>query len=300
MTKGSRRALWILAGFPLWAALLVFGVVLPLRSRLQPQECPDCPRTTAFPGSEIEDGFQKLGPPNPGEWRWTFPEEEQSFERYLAGPVNRKCGHRSTIYLRPLGDAGTRYRETLERMRRYAEAYFGVPAKLLDPIPMFEEALESKRGQYDASRIIQALAERLPPDALVYMGITGKDLYSPGLNFVFGQGSLHERCGVYSLLRYQTPDDRVFTRRSLKLLSHEAGHILSINHCTVYSCVMQGANTLEEDDRHPMHLCPTDLRKVLWNSGADRDDRYRRLAALYREWGLASEALWVLQRLGPH
>jgi archaemetzincin len=297
MTPGPRRALWFLSGLSLSAAVLFFGVVRPLRAGQVVPECPTCARSEKMPAQEAEEGFHKLPPAKPGEWRWTFPEQEQSFERYIGGTVNRKCEHRTTFYLQPLGGAGTRYRETLERMRVYAEAFFGVPAKVLDPIPLFEDALDSKRGQYDASRIIQALAERHPPDALVYMGITEKDLYSTGLNFVFGQGSLHQRCGVYSLLRYQSPDDRLFARRSLKLLSHEAGHILSIDHCTVYSCVMQGANTLEEHDSHPMHLCPTDLRKVLWNADLDRDDRYRKLAALYREWGLASEALWVAQRL---
>ncbi len=296
MTKGLSRALWFLSGGLISALTLYLGVVRPLRAGLQPQECGTCGRSAAMPAQEVEEGFRRLGPAKAGEWRYTFHEEEQTFERYIDGPVNRKCEHRKTIYLQPLGNAGTRYRETLERMRSYAEAFFGVPAMVLDPIPMFEDTLDSKRAQYDASRIIRALAERLPPDALVYMGITEKDLYSTGLNFVFGQGSLHQRCGVYSLHRYQTPDDRLFTRRSLKLLSHEAGHILSIHHCTVYSCVMQGANTLEEDDSHPMHLCPTDLRKVLWNSDMDRDDRYRKLGALYREWGLASEALWVAQR----
>lgn len=297
MTPGPRRALWFLSGLSLSAAVLFFGVVRPLRAGLIVPECPTCARSGKMPGPEAEEGFHKLHPAKPGEWRWTFPEREQSFENYTGGSVNRKCAHRSTVYLQPLGNAGMRYRETLERMRSYAEAFFGAPAKVLDPIPMFEDTLEPERLQYDASRIIQALSDRLPPDALVYMGITEKDLYSTGLNFVFGQGSLSQRCGVYSLLRYQTPDERLFTRRSLKLLSHEAGHILSIHHCTVYSCVMQGANTLEEDDSHPMHLCPTDLRKVLWNADLDRDDRYRKLAALYREWGLASEALWVAQRL---
>lgn len=297
MSRNARRALWFLAGTAVWVVILYVGVIRPLRRGLEAQECNDCARSTSLPGQEVEEGFRKLGPPKAGEWRYSFQEPEQSFERYIGGSVNRKCEHRTTFYLQPLGTAGTAYRETLERMRTYAEAYFGVPAKLLDPIPMFEETYDAPRKQYHATRIIQRLAERHPPDALVYMGIADKDLYSTGLNFVFGEGSLHQRCGVYSLVRYQTPDERVFTRRSLKLLSHEAGHILSIDHCTVYACVMQGANTLEEDDSHPMHLCPTDLRKVLWNSGAERNERYRKLAALYRQWGLAPEALWVAQRL---
>jgi archaemetzincin len=253
-----------------------------------------------MPEAASEEGHSRLGPPRPGEWRFSFPEEPQSFEQYAAGPVNRRCAHRTTFYLQPLGGAGARYRETLERMRVYAEAFFGVPAKVLDPIPMFEETLAEERGQYDATRIIGRLLERIPADALVCMGITEKDLYSKGLNFVFGEGSLHHRCGVYSLTRYETDDVPLFTRRSLKLLSHEAGHILSIHHCVTWSCVMQGANSLTEEDGQPMHLCPVDLRKVLWNGGLDCEERHRKLLGLYRQWGLAPEALWVTARLGSH
>jgi len=254
--------------------------------------------TSAAPLQEDEEGFTKLGPPRRGEWRDVFKEPAQSYEKYIAGGVNRKSEKRTTFYIQPLGDAGKTYKEILDRMRQYAEAFFGVPAKVLEPIPMFEDALEKKRGQYDASMIIHLLADRIPDDALVYIGITEKDLYSEGLNFVFGEASLNWRCGAYSLVRYQSKDETLFTRRSLKLLAHESGHILSIEHCVTYSCVMQGANNLREDDGHPMHLCPIDLKKVLWNTGMNRDDRYKKLLPLYEKWGLKPEAAWVSKRLG--
>src|SRR5262249_25102410 len=158
----------------------------------------------------------------------------------------RKSEKRTTFYLQPLGTAGKTYTEILDRMRLYAEAFFGLPAKVLEPIPMVDSAWEAKRSQYDATAIIRHLADRIPDDALVYIGIADKDLYSEGLNFVFGEASLSWRCGVYSLVRYRSDDETLFTRRSLKLLAHESGHILSIEHCVTYACVMQGANNLRE------------------------------------------------------
>jgi archaemetzincin len=272
------------------AALAVsIGVAFVVVKPLQP----------APPSERDDEGFEMLGPPKPGEWRSSFREAPQSFEQYVAGPLNRRSEKRTTFYIQPLGGAATRYREVLEKIRAHSEAYFGVPAKVLDPIPMFEETFRAERGQYDASQIIQLLTAQVPDDALVFIGITDKDLYSSGLNFVFGEASLHFRCGVYSLTRYETNDVPLFTRRSLKLVSHESGHILSIHHCVTYSCVMQGANSLPEHDRQPMHLCPIDLRKVLWNTGVDGKDRYRRLEALYRQWGCDSEADWVSKRRGP-
>jgi archaemetzincin len=289
----------ILAAVAVWAGILYAFVVKPVRKASQADACADCPVPRRTPGPESDEGYDRLGPPKPGQWRSRFQEAPQSFEAYVAGPVNFSCAHRTTFYILPLGGAAARYREMLERMRAHSEAYFGVPAKLLDPAPMFEEALHAERGQYDSSRIIDLLSRRVPRDALVYIGITNKDLFSPGLNFVFGEASLQLRCGIYSLTRYETEDLPLFTRRALKLVSHESGHILSIEHCVTYSCVMQGANSLEEDDGHPMHLCPIDLRKVLWNTGVDRNERYRRLEALYRQWGCKNEADWVSKKAGP-
>lgn len=298
--KTRRRLVWIAVSSAAWTLIFYVGILRPLYRRVEASTCELCPPSAKVPGREDEDGFVRLGPPKPGEWRWTFHEPEQSFEKYIAGPVNRKCDHRTTFYIQPLGEAGTHYKDVLERMRVHSQAYFGVPAKVLDSIPLLDSAFESKRNQYNATKIIDFLAERAPADALVYVGITDRDLYSEGLNFVFGEGSLHFRSGVYSLVRYETPDPVQFLRRSLKLVSHESGHILSIDHCAEWSCVMQGANSLEEHDRQPLHLCPVDLRKVLWNSGADRDARYRELQSLYGAWGLKPESDWVAHRLGLH
>jgi predicted Zn-dependent protease len=151
-------------------------------------------------------------------------------------------------------------------MRLYSETFFGVPAKVLDPIRCSTEALQAKRRSTTPPSIINLSRTGSRRTRSSTSGSPDKDLFSEGLNFVFGEASLNWRCGVYSLVRYQTKDEALFTRRSLKLLAHESGHILSIEHCVTYACVMQGANNLREDDRHPMHLCPIDLKKVLWNT----------------------------------
>jgi archaemetzincin len=243
-----------------------------------------------------EEGFERLGRPKPGEWLYSFREDGQTFDQYVDEGANRKSPRRAVFYIQPLGAAGTRYAGTIALMREYAEVFFHVPARVCDPIPLPENAHVLPRDQYNATMIIGHLQERIPGDALVYIGIAGKDLFSKGLNFVFGEGSLRDRTGVYSLVRYETEDAALFLRRALKLMSHEVGHILSLQHCIWYSCVMQGANSLAEDDRHPMHLCPIDLRKLQWNTGFDPRDRYLKLREFYRRAGLNAEAEWVSAR----
>jgi archaemetzincin len=176
-------------------------------------------------------------------------------------------------------------------MAEYAGAYFGLEARLLDPIPMPGDAHVFPRDQHRSSAVLAHLADRAPAGALVYLGVTDQDLFAPGKKFVFGEGSLESRTGICSLARLEGSD-----RRALKLMTHEAGHILSIAHCTAWRCVMQGSNTLDESDGHPLHLCPDDLRKLVWNTGVDPASRYRALAAMYTRWNWVDDARWTAER----
>jgi archaemetzincin len=241
--------------------------------------------------ARIEEGFERLAPPRKGEWRSLFHENEQTFEDYVARCVNRASAGRRAFVLQPLGDVARRRAATLVPMIEYAAAFFGLEARQAPPLPLFESAHVGPRGQYNSSMMLGDLAERAPSDAVVYLGVTDVDLFARGKKFVFGESSLEGRAGICSLARLESSD-----RRALKLLSHEAGHLLSIAHCVTHRCVMQGSNSLEESDGQPLHLCPEDLRKLEWNSGVDRRERYRKLQEFYRSRGWEAEARWIAAR----
>jgi archaemetzincin len=274
-----------------------------------PEPCRGCARSSVLPPPEPETSHERLGPPKPGEWRHIYEEAPQTLEGYVASAVNRRCAHRTTIYIQVLDSRPGRlgfgprseaaYPKVVERMREYLEAFYGVRAVTLPPIPMIEEARVTARDQYDADVLTDRLAQRVPADAVAYVGLTKEDLFAPGLNFVFGVGSLSARAGVYSMRRLQTDDARLFLERALKLVVHETGHILSIHHCVEWRCVMQGANSASEQDGQPLRLCPVDLRKLEWNTGVDRLKRYERLLDLHRAYGFAAEAAWIESRLKP-
>jgi archaemetzincin len=309
--KAKRRIVFFAAGLLAGAILAVFALVLPARNSLRARPaCRECgPETRTLPDPVSLEGQEKLGPPGQLDWRARVKEAPQSFEAYVASGPNRKCAHRSAFYIQPLvtpperrsfaPGAHERFERAIGRMRDYAEIYFNVPARVLAPIPMFESCYDRERSQCNSTEVIGRLAERIPGDALVLIGLTEDDLFAEGLNFVFGEGSLNWRTGVYSLRRFQSQDEVLFLRRALNLMAHEVGHILSIPHCVTWRCVMQGANTLAEHDSHPMYLCPEDLRKLEWNTGFDRQDRYRKLLRFYRGAGLTADARWVEARLGP-
>lgn len=242
--------------------------------------------------TRTEEGFERLAPPRKGEWRSLFREKAQTFDDYVARCANRASAARRAFVLQPLGDLDRRQAATLERMRDYADAFFGLEARIAAPLPLPGKAHVGPRDQHNSSILLGDLSERAPADALVYLGIAAVDLFARGKKFVFGEGCLDGPAGVCSLARLEGSE-----RRALKLMTHEAGHLLAIAHCVTHRCVMQGSNSLEESDDHPFHLCPEDLRKLEWNTGVDRIARYRRLRDFYLGAGWTAEAGWTGDRI---
>jgi archaemetzincin len=140
------------------------------------------------------------------------------------------------------------------------------------------------------------LRPRLPRDACAYIALTTSDLWpGEGWNFVFGQASLTERVGVWSIHRNGDPHGgeaafQLCLRRTLKTATHETGHMFSMQHCIYYNCNMCGSNHLAEADQHPLWLCPICLGKLCHATGADPLKRYEALASFCKQHGLNEEA----------
>lgn len=240
-----------------------------------------------------KEGFERLGPPRRGEWRALFDEPRQTFDDYVARCSNRASTEHRRLYLEPLGEAGRHHAARLQRVREYAELFFGLETRLLSARPLLDPAHVPTRDQHNSSMILDSLVERVPADGLALLGICDVDLFARGKRYVFGEGSLERRAGVCSFFRLSSPDAGLVDRRAVRLVTHETGHLLSIAHCVTHRCVMQGSNTLQESDHHPLHLCPEDLRKLEWNTGVDRSARYRNLLAYCRRAGWSDEAEWI-------
>ena len=141
----------------------------------------------------------------------------------------------------------------------------------------------------------EVLKPRLPKNAVALIAFTNADLWpGEGWNYVFGQASLGDRVGVWSINRYGNPasDDEAFRRcllRTLKTATHETGHMFSMAHCTLYQCNMCGSNHLPEADRRPLELCPHCLAKLCYATGADPLKRFQGLIAFFKAHGLKAE-----------
>jgi archaemetzincin len=94
------------------------------------------------------------------------------------------------------------------------------------------------------------------------------------------------------LARFGDPrrDYTLVLRRALQTATHEAGHMLGIQHCIACECGMNGSNHLEEADATPMWFCPECDRKRWWACRTDPAERYHRLAGFCEAHNLPAEA----------
>jgi len=262
-------------------------------------------------------GFEKMGKPRPGEWLFHFHERGQSYEDYVSShPVRATASHRVLVF-QPVGPFSNIERDIIAKAVTFAGIWFDLPTRIEPILPLPESGWHRVRQfswmdrpvkQYKTGYFLDRLLPgRFAANAVCYLAITMADLYlQEDWNFVFGQASLSESVGVYSMARYfpqfwgqeeSTESCFLALRRSCKVLVHEVGHIFGLAHCIHYRCTMNGSNSLEESDRRPLRLCPFCLKKLQWNRGFDRIKRYERLRGFFEDQHLEPEAAWIKLRL---
>jgi archaemetzincin len=253
--------------------------------------------------SKLRPLADPLPSPRPGDWLAEHAEPGQTFDEYLDARPVRKSDKLTTIYLCLVGDFSEAQRRILALTEEYLAVFFDCPVKVsrqlpLDSIPARARRTHPSWGdpQVLTGYILHEVLEpERPADALAYLALAASDLWpGRGWNFVFGEASLRQRIGVWSVYRNGDPetDFRLCLRRTLATASHETGHILGMAHCTAYACLMNGSNHQEEKDRRPMHLCPVCLRKLCWNLWVEPVPYLARLKAFCDQNGLDADSRW--------
>ncbi len=246
---------------------------------------------------------ERLGPPEPGQWLAEHPEPGQTYRQYVRSRPVTPDKRRRVIYVQPLGNFTTTQERIIKLSAEYMGLYFDLPVKIRDglSLDLIPANARRKHPEWGMDQILstyvlqEVLSPRLPSDAVAYIAFTASDLWpGEGWNFVFGQASLTQRVGVWSIYRKGDPHEsdasfRLCLRRTLKTATHETGHMFSLPHCIYYECNMCGSNHLAESDRHPLWLCPICLAKLCWATKADPLKRFERLAAFCDAHGLTVE-----------
>lgn len=218
----------------------------------------------------------------------------QSFDKYVASNPKRPVGGRvmrNRIYLQPLGEAeAARQFPDLATLAEGVTAFYGMecivlPMKTLRQLETHGKVKIRTRGkkcpQINASDINNNLkAIGLPADGFTMCAVTMHDIWKGDFNYLFGLAFLAAHVGIFSFYRHQPNvpeceyhhgklerqpgDAATILRRGFQTLSHELGHTFGLKHCIYFSCLMQGANSLEEAEGRMPDLCPVCLRKLLW------------------------------------
>jgi archaemetzincin len=245
-----------------------------------------------------------ISKPGPSDWLAQHREPGQTFRQYVRCDPVVPQGRRRVIYVQPVGAFTNRQQDVLALSADFMGRYFNLPVVIKDPLALsaIPASARRKHPQWGMEQILSTyvlddvLKPALPEDAVVLLAMTTSDLWpGEGWNFVFGQASLRERVGVWSIYRNGDPakSDEAFKlclMRTMKTAVHETGHMFSMLHCTAWECCMCGSNHMEESDRRPVWLCPECVAKVCWATRTEPAARYRRLAEFCEKQEFRSEA----------
>lgn len=241
--------------------------------------------------------FKLMGAPDERDWLASFKESGQTFAEYLNENPTLPTAERKKIYIQPMGKFSATQKKILRLVADYTKAFYNLPVELKPEMNLENVPREMQRTNfYEGQKQIkthyflgEVLPKILPADAAALICFTTSDLYpEENWNYVFGQASLQDRIGVWSLYRLGNPDKspedyRNFLARTLKIAMHETGHMFSMRHCAKYECLMSGTNHLGETDRRPLDACPECMAKIAWAMNYEPVERYRNLAEFWEK-----------------
>ncbi len=257
----------------------------------------------------VEPLHTPMGRPKLYDWLMEHEEKGQTFAEYLNSKPVIPTDQRKIIYVQPLGNFTEPQRKIVKITAEYLALFFNLPVRINEDLPLTlipkiarrKSPLEKNSEQILTGYVLNdILKPRLPSDAVAMIAFTASDLWpGQGWNFLFGQASLSDRVGVWSLHHFGNPDEiygdfQLCLLRTLKLASHETGHMFSIPHCTKYECNMSGTNHLGETDSRQLDVCPECMAKICWAMKYNLLQRYEKLAEFCQTQGLAQERKYFL------
>jgi archaemetzincin len=287
-TIARRSLLWLPAALPSLARGAIVG------------NSADDPIVAA--AARIRPLFTPKKPVRPGDWLAEHREPGQTYAEFRAAIHRRTIDSYDTLRIVLIGALTKGQVEVFETVTDFLGPFFDLRIVLDTPVPIGEIPVIAQRESGGSRQLLTPyllnrvlLKRRRTRDAAV-LGLTAYDLWpGSGWNFVFGQASLTERVGVWSMARNGETEGRAAMRRVCALrtamtATHETGHMLGIRHCIAYECGMNGSNHAEERDRQPFEFCPECQPKLWWTLGLDPLERSRALERLARRHGFNNVA----------
>ena len=145
-----------------------------------------------------------------------------------------------------------------------AKAFPDTAATIINqPLPLPQSAYNKKRSQYNSTLILNEIISYAAKttDFHRVLGVVDADIFTSGLNYVFGEAYTPGNAALISLWRLKLefykdkPDRALYMLRAQKEAIHEVAHTLGVKHCTRSLCVMHFSNSIFDTDKKQSLLC---------------------------------------------
>ncbi len=179
------------------------------------------------------------------------------------------------IVLVPIGEIEKKLLEKLQA--ELGLIFYPLQVTISEAIQIPKQAYNSERQQYHSQAFLNALIKRVNAKSSKFLGITSLDLFTNGLNFIFGQAIIDGNVCIISTHRlrpgfYGQPyDEKIFVERSTKEAVHELGHSFALKHCSNPHCVMYFSNHILDTDRKSKNFCEKCLSQIIKKTNPYRE-----------------------------
>lgn len=184
----------------------------------------------------------------------------------FAGNRNTPDSSIKVIVIQPYGDFPARLVKLAEEGIKQK---YNLVVKILPNTPLMQSAWYSARQRYVADSLLLDLKRRLPQGAYKIIGLTSKDISTQKEEIknygVMGLGFLGGKSCVVSTFRLHknSASEKLFVERFIKVILHEIGHTLGLDHCPTAKCIMQDCKgTMKTIDTESPDLCTNCQNKV--------------------------------------
>jgi len=162
------------------------------------------------------------------------------------------------IYLQPIGYVDP---ELLQWLQEELARRLDWELRQAPDLPIPKLLYDERRNQYFAPPLLYHIKQNLNQDVYRILGIVDRDIYTRGLNFIFGLAEPNGKACIISLTRLRESfygkkeNNDLFRQRVLKEALHELGHTFGLTHCDNPNCVMHFSNSLQDTDRKQAIFC---------------------------------------------
>lgn len=171
-----------------------------------------------------------------------------------------------TVDLQPFGDFDT---AQVSFAARELEDFYQMKTRILPALELPSSAWYASRNRYRADSLLIWLKANKAPATDHILGLTNRDISCTKDPYpdwgIFGFGYMPGKACVVSTFRLMrnNASETLLRERFAKVLLHEIGHNLGLDHCPAPQCMMGDAKgTLETVDQETKQLCQACKNKL--------------------------------------